>query len=318
MLFCNIYLCLQGTEHLQALARLSKANLSVLSSKDTLFCSKCGEFFNTDTMMDHADHIIQVTQDEADVEEEGQSPVRKKRKLMMSIVNEHDGDLGDFSQEDAVNMETGSMTDSVEDPSFEPQSDNVDEVDDEDEYVVDDDEVATSEEEKEAPRSENSSSSNVLNDNEEDDANGIENVAENLRISETPDPESESDAQYYYFCLDCEELASSSFIPQSDLFPNFPKFPVTMDIAKHMTAKNHQNFVPIRKKFSINVQNLSFNPNYHKTVIKRWKNLVKAGEITEVAYTQPRVCRKCNIAVDDAVDMFKHIRDVHIKNLETN
>ena len=142
-----------------------------------------------------------------------------------------------------------------------------------------------------------------------------------VRAAEDPEPEADpdlSDVHYYYFCLDCEEESSSAYIAPDDSMPNKPKFPVSMDIAKHMTARNHQNFVPIRKKLSINVQNLSFNPNYHKTVIKRWKNLVKDGEIAEVAYSHPRVCRKCNIAMNDAVDMFKHIRDVHIKPLGTN
>ena len=322
-LICYLILSSQGAEHLQALARLSKENLAVLNVSDEfLSCSKCGEFFTSDSIMDHADHIIQITpeadiEDNGNNEEEEESPVQKKRKLMVNIVNEFDRDIGDLSQEDAVNMETGSTTDSVDDPSFEPQSENVEEAKDDEEYVVDDDELASSpsnKDEEEEPRSENESTSTKTTNDEEDGTSFV-------RAAEDPEPEAEpdlSDVHYYYFCLDCEEESSSAYIAPDDSMPNNPKFPVSMDIAKHMTARNHQNFVPIRKKLSINVQNLSFNPNYHKTVIKRWKNLVKDGEITEVSYSNPRVCRKCNIAMDDAVDMFKHIRDAHIKTLQTN
>ena len=320
--FISVILSSQGAEHLQALARLSKENLAVLNVSDEfLSCSKCGEFFTSDSIMDHADHIIQITpeadiEDNGDNDEEEESPVQKKRKLMVNIVNQFDRDIGDFSREDAVNMETGSTTDSVEDPSFEPQTENVEEAEDDEEYVVDDDELASSPSnkgEEEEPRSENESTSTKA-------PNGEEGTSF-VRAAEDPKPEVDpdmSDVQYYYFCLDCEEESSSAYTATNDGIPNNPKFPVSMDIAKHMTARNHQNFVPIRKKLSINVQNVSFNPNYHKTVIKRWKNLVKDGEITEVSYSYPRVCRKCNIAMDDAVDMFKHIRDAHIKTLETN
>merc|ERR1719312_1471920 len=104
--------------------------------------------------MDHADHIIQISP-EPDIEDDGvydaeeESPVHKKRKLMLNIVNEYDADMGDFSLEDSVNMETGSNTDSVEDPSFEPQSENAEEAEDDEEFVVDDDELASSPSEKE-------------------------------------------------------------------------------------------------------------------------------------------------------------------------
>ena len=268
--------------------------------------------------MDHADHIIQVTQ-EADIEDDGNSdgeelsPAHKKRRLMSDIESDHGHDV-DLLLDDSVNIENGSKADGVEDPNFEPQSENVEEAEDDEEFVVDDDELASnpSEKEEESSSAGNDSTSTKVTS---DDENGNGMVAD----AENQNPESElSDVEYYYFCLDCEEESSSAYRVPEDLLPNNPKFPLSMDIAKHISAKNHQNFVPIRKKFSINVQNLSFNPNYHKTVIKRWKNLVKGGEITEVAYTQPRVCRKCNIAMDDAVDMFKHIRDVHIKPLGTN
>jgi len=271
--------------------------------------------------MDHADHIIQVTQ-EADIEDDGnsdgkgESPAHKKRRLMSDIESEHDGYIGAVHIEDAVNIGTGSKAGCVEDPNFEPQSENAEEAEDDEEFVVDDDEFASSpseKEEKEPSSSENDSSSTKVTD--DDNGNCMVSDAENQN------PESDpvlSDVQYYYFCLDCEEESSSGYGAPENLLHNNPKFPLSMDIAKHISAKNHQNFVPIRKKFSINVQNLSFNLNYHKTVIKRWKNLVKDGEIAEVAYSHPRVCKKCNIAMNDSVDMFKHIRDVHIKPLGTN
>lgn len=41
---------------------------------------------------------------------------------------------------------------------------------------------------------------------------------------------------------------------------------------------------------------------------------MKDGDITEVKYKEPRKCGKCEAVLEDAIDMFKHIKDVHIEN----
>ena len=303
---------IQGPEHLQALARLSKDNLVVLNSSDEyLSCSKCGMFFNSDNIMDHADHIIEISKEVENEEEESdgekQSPDQKKRKLVMNIVNEYDEDLVDISQEEPENIETGGIADSVDDPNFVPKE--AEEVEkDEEQYVLDDDEFISSEKQEGELSSENGSSSSREPRDKADDSNCL------ISLAEKEDSDKDlSDEQYYYFCLDCEKESSSCYSSSNELLKNNPKFPLSMDIAKHMRTKNHQNFVPIRKRLSINVQNLSFNSAYHKTIIKRWKKLVRDEEISDVTYSQPRICRKCNIPMNDAIDMFKHIRDVHMK-----
>ena len=89
-----------------------------------------------------------------------------------------------------------------------------------------------------------------------------------------------------------------------------------MDIADHMVKTNHQNFVPIVNKLNVRVPNISFSSETHKTVIKKWKQLVKDGDITQVEYDTPRQCQKCGLSCSDAIEMFKHIKDDHVKKLK--
>ena len=63
------------------------------------------------------------------------------------------------------------------------------------------------------------------------------------------------------------------------------------------------------------MKNISFSQDLNKLIIKKWKRLVKDGDITEVKYKEPRKCRKCGIIVEDSIDMFKHIKDVHVNNV---
>ena len=87
-----------------------------------------------------------------------------------------------------------------------------------------------------------------------------------------------------------------------------------MDLVSHMKSTSHTNFIPINDKTKLQIKNISFCQNFNKLVIKKWKRLVKDGEITEVKYEEPRKCIKCGILLEDAIDMFKHIKDVHIEN----
>ena len=60
------------------------------------------------------------------------------------------------------------------------------------------------------------------------------------------------------------------------------------------------------------MKNISYSKEFNKVIIKKWKRLVKDGVITEVSYKKGRKCQKCEIVVEDAIDMFKHIKDVHM------
>ena len=85
-----------------------------------------------------------------------------------------------------------------------------------------------------------------------------------------------------------------------------------MDLAKHVESRGHTNFTPITGSCHVRVQNLSFSSEHHKTIIKKWKRLIKDGDITEVTYDSPRSCGKCRAVLSDSIDMLKHIRDNHI------
>ena len=118
------------------------------------------------------------------------------------------------------------------------------------------------------------------------------------------------ETQYFYFCLDCEkqhcDCGSSSF--------NNPRFPLSINISKHIEETNHMNFVPIDDKANVKMSNISFSPHYNKVVRKKWRRMVLDGDIKEVQYSTPRKCKKCSLIFVDAIDMFKHIKDIHIHN----
>ena len=123
--------------------------------------------------------------------------------------------------------------------------------------------------------------------------------------------ESES-VPYFYFCLDCEKKSfdNSEF--------NNPRVPISINLAGHIKETNHTNFVPIDDRTKIQVKNISFNPEFNKLIIKKWKRLIKDGDITEVKYSTPRTCNKCNFVFEDAIDMFKHIKDFHVDREKIN
>ena len=111
---------------------------------------------------------------------------------------------------------------------------------------------------------------------------------------------------YLYFCLDCEKQYSDNFKT------NNPRVPLSIDLAGHIEATNHTNFVPINDKTKVQIKDISFMPKFNKLIIKKWKRLVKEGDIKEVKYSTPRTCKKCNSVFEDAIDMFKHIKDIHV------
>ena len=63
----------------------------------------------------------------------------------------------------------------------------------------------------------------------------------------------------------------------------------------------------------VKINNISFSHN--KVVIKKWKRMVLDGDIKEVRYSTPRKCKKCSLIFVDAIDMFKHIKDIHIHTM---
>ena len=85
----------QSEEHCQSVARLAN------DSNEYLFCSGCGKFFNSDSIMVHAEHFLEDRSNEMeeDVDEDEDDevvdkPVTKKRRLMEDIVDKYEENLG--------------------------------------------------------------------------------------------------------------------------------------------------------------------------------------------------------------------------------
>ena len=93
-----------------------------------------------------------------------------------------------------------------------------------------------------------------------------------------------------------------------------PRIPISIDLGSHIKSTSHLNFIPINDKTKVQIKNISFSQDFNKLIIKKWKRLVKDGDITEIMYKEPQKCGKCTAVVDNAIDMFKHIKDVHIEN----
>ena len=91
-----------------------------------------------------------------------------------------------------------------------------------------------------------------------------------------------------------------------------PRCPISMDLASHIESRGHTHFVPIAGGCGVRLKNVTFSPDHHKVVRKKWKRMVKDGDITSVSYDMPRPCGKCNALMSDAIDMFKHIKENHI------
>ena len=117
--------------------------------------------------------------------------------------------------------------------------------------------------------------------------------------------------RYFYFCLDCEKRFNNSEF-------NNPRVPISINLSRHIEETNHTNFAPIDHRVKIRVKNISFNPHFNKLIIKKWKRLVKDGAIKLVKYSPPKICNKCNLVFEDAIDMFKHIKDFHVYKKKIN
>ena len=150
----------------------------------------------------------------------------------------------------------------------------------------------------------------LVNSDIKDICNNHEEVFE---VERAKFEESEENINYFYFCLDCEESSYGHDTNCSHL--NHPRTPISINLGDHIKTTNHQNFIPIKDKANIWIKNISYSPKFSKLVIKKWKRLVKDGDITEVKYEKPRICKKCGTVFEDAIDKFKHIKDFHVKDL---
>ena len=86
-------------------------------------------------------------------------------------------------------------------------------------------------------------------------------------------------------------------------------------LARHMKQHSKRNETNPVTNIYVKMSNISFSPEYNKVVIKKWKRMVLDGDIKEVRYSTPRKCKKCSLIFVDAIDMFKHIKVIHIHTM---
>ena len=123
--------------------------------------------------------------------------------------------------------------------------------------------------------------SKISKDNDDEDNNEDDEVS----VVESIDAPStsttgEGEAEYYYFCLDCESHSPRAGCSHL----THPRVPLGMDIAGHLAATGHMNLqpirnfvLPIRRNRMLRIRNLSYTAQWGARVRKCWKKLVLAG-----------------------------------------
>ena len=64
----------------------------------------------------------------------------------------------------------------------------------------------------------------------------------------------------------------------------------------------------------VDVANISMDPLHHREVVRLWRRRIRDGDILTVDYEAARPCLSCGLLVFNAIDMFRHIRDLHVPN----
>ena len=64
----------------------------------------------------------------------------------------------------------------------------------------------------------------------------------------------------------------------------------------------------------VDVPNISMDPLRHREVVRLWRRRIRDGDILTVDYEAARPCLSCGLLVFNAIDMFRHIRDLHVPN----
>ena len=64
----------------------------------------------------------------------------------------------------------------------------------------------------------------------------------------------------------------------------------------------------------VDVSNISMDPLHHREVVRLWRRRIRDGDILTVDYEAARPCLSCGLLVFNAIDMFRHIRDLHVPN----
>ena len=138
--------------------------------------------------------------------------------------------------------------------------------------------------------------------------------ASNLAITNTDKIKQEPEKQKTEFSYVETEIQS---------FLNEVSNEINENSSRAFESKHHHHAIKLKKlsrlkvtcersRVNVKLKNLSFSSIHHRKVVKLWMNHIKEGRIISVDYDDPRACIKCKLVMFNAIDMFRHIRDVHI------
>jgi len=122
----------------------------------------------------------------------------------------------------------------------------------------------------------------------------------------------EEEKVYRYFCQECEGCAGSSTCDHT----THPRVPLQFDISTHIAKTGHVAVSPITGFLSLApITDLAYTHLHGADVRKQWKDLVLAGSYIPSQFQGIKRCKwtECNEVFEDAVEAFKHIRDIHLK-----
>jgi len=122
----------------------------------------------------------------------------------------------------------------------------------------------------------------------------------------------EDEIVYRYFCHECEGCVGSATCDHT----SHPRVPLQFDISTHIARTGHVAVSPISGLLSLSpVTDLAYSFQHGADVRKQWKDLVLAGSYIPSQFTGIKRCKwaGCEEIFEDAVEAFKHIRDIHLK-----
>jgi len=122
----------------------------------------------------------------------------------------------------------------------------------------------------------------------------------------------EEEIVYRYFCHECEGCVGSTTCDHT----SHPRVPLQFDISTHIARTGHVAVSPISGLLSLSpITDLAYSFQHGADVRKQWKDLVLAGSYIPSQFTGIKRCKwtGCEEIFEDAVEAFKHIRDIHLK-----
>jgi len=145
----------------------------------------------------------------------------------------------------------------------------------------------------------------------------IESEIEQGATQSEGDVGSDSNAEYPYTCLECEEERDLHCGPDCN-HTGHSRVIIMEDLARHIASTGHTNIQSLADKSRCSLPSVALSSTFGNRVRKQWKLLVVAGQQTgnvKWKYEEIRKCSatNCSFTCEDAVKMFSHIRTQHLQ-----